>query len=242
LIDRRFFLEAVALVVAAVLCATVSNLVASRERKLAVVGNYASGRTGAIPTRPVIPVPSTTTAAPQPAASTPALTGTVPVALAPVATSPVASTTTAATPSTAPKPSAAVPAQTAPAAAPRTFTPHPDKPWVEVAWNDVAYLHNAKAPFIDARRTSVYEEGHIAGSQNIPVWESDVDDRVKKIYEENWNSEAPVVVYCSGGDCEDSHMLAQKLWGIGLNNVLVYKDGFPDWVKHGGAVHQGSQP
>jgi len=50
------------------------------------------------------------------------------------------------------------------------------------------------------------------------------------------------VVYCSGGDCEDSHMLSEKLWGIGLNNVLVYKDGYPDWLKRGGAVTRGSKP
>ncbi len=49
----------------------------------------------------------------------------------------------------------------------------------------------------------------------------------------------PVVLYCSGGDCEDSHMLGQKLFGAGFNNLLVYKDGFPDWAKRGGAMAQG---
>src|SRR6185369_12472413 len=52
----------------------------------------------------------------------------------------------------------------------------------------------------------------------------------------------PIVVYCSGGDCEDSHMLAQKLYGALFNNVYVYKDGFPDWQKRGGAVHTGVEP
>ncbi len=49
----------------------------------------------------------------------------------------------------------------------------------------------------------------------------------------------PVVVYCSGGDCEDSHMLAQRLFGGGFNNLLVYKDGFPDWTKRGGKTASG---
>ncbi|MFP5247921.1 MAG: rhodanese-like domain-containing protein [Thermoanaerobaculia bacterium] len=52
----------------------------------------------------------------------------------------------------------------------------------------------------------------------------------------------PIVIYCSGGACEDSHMLADKLWGIQFNNVYVYKDGFPDWQKRGGAVRTGAQP
>ena len=52
----------------------------------------------------------------------------------------------------------------------------------------------------------------------------------------------PIVVYCSGGECEDSHMLAQKLWGVFYSNVLVYKDGFPDWQKRGGAIDTGDRP
>ena len=50
---------------------------------------------------------------------------------------------------------------------------------------------------------------------------------------------APIVIYCSGGACEDSHMLAQKLWGVGYNNALIYKDGWPDWLQHGGATAKG---
>ncbi len=37
-------------------------------------------------------------------------------------------------------------------------------------------------------------------------------------------------------------MLSQKLYGALFNNVYVYKDGFPDWQKHGGAVHLGAEP
>ena len=37
-------------------------------------------------------------------------------------------------------------------------------------------------------------------------------------------------------------MLAQKLWGIQFNNVYVYKDGFPDWQKHGGPIRAGATP
>ena len=96
--------------------------------------------------------------------------------------------------------------------------------------------------FLDARRTSAYEDGHIAGARSFSVWESDVDDKVIKLFDERGEPEQqlqPIVLYCSGGACEDSHMLAQKLWGLQFNNVLVYKDGFPDWQKRGGAVRTG---
>jgi rhodanese-related sulfurtransferase len=77
------------------------------------------------------------------------------------------------------------------------------------------------------------------------VWESDIDEKVNKLFNERSDPAAqalPIVVYCSGGDCEDSHMLAQKLWGIQFNNVYVYKDGFPDWQQHGAPVHTGANP
>ncbi len=127
----------------------------------------------------------------------------------------------------------------------KRFAAHPDKPYIEVHGDDVALLHGAGALFLDARRTSVYEQGHIPGARPFSVWESDLDQKVNKLFEERSDPAAQslqIVVYCSGGDCEDSHMLAQKLWGIQFNNVYVYKDGFPDWQKRGGAVRTGGNP
>jgi rhodanese-related sulfurtransferase len=100
-------------------------------------------------------------------------------------------------------------------------------------------LHSRGAPFLDARRSKVYEEGHIAGARSFPIWEADIDAQVKGLYEEGLDQSAPVVVYCSGGNCEDSHMLAQKLYMVGFDNVLVYKDGFPDWQARKGPVETG---
>jgi rhodanese-related sulfurtransferase len=97
--------------------------------------------------------------------------------------------------------------------------------------------------FLDARRTAAFEESHIAGARPFSVWEADVDAKVNALYEERQDAQdQPIVIYCTGGACEDSHMLSQKLWGIQFNNVYVYKDGFPDWQKRGGAVRSGAQP
>ena len=94
----------------------------------------------------------------------------------------------------------------------------------------MAALHaRGDAPFLDARRSSVYREGHIAGARPFSVWEAGVDDKVRAFFGEGHDPNGPIVVYCSGGDCEDSHMLGQKLFFAGFNDVLVYKDGFPDW-------------
>ncbi|MEO6259336.1 MAG: rhodanese-like domain-containing protein [Thermoanaerobaculia bacterium] len=125
------------------------------------------------------------------------------------------------------------------------FSPHPEKAYVEIGGADVAALHSAGALFLDARRTSVFEQGHVAGARSISVWESDLEEKVRRLFDERSDARdqaKPVVIYCSGGDCEDSHMLAEKLWGIQFNNVYVYKDGFPDWQKRGGAVRTGTAP
>jgi rhodanese-related sulfurtransferase len=125
----------------------------------------------------------------------------------------------------------------------KTFAPHPNTAWVEIGGDDAAALHaGGTAPFLDARRTNVYQQGHIAGARPFSVWESDVDDKVKAFFAEGHDQSQPVVVYCSGGDCEDSHTLAQKLYFVGFDNVLVYKDGFPDWQKRNLAIHTGATP
>ena len=124
-----------------------------------------------------------------------------------------------------------------------SFPPHPDKAWVEISGDEAASLFSGKsAPFLDARRTSVYEQGHIAGARPFSVWEADIDDKVKAFFQEGLNQSAPVVVYCSGGECEDSHMLAERLYKVGFDTVLVYKDGFPDWQKRSLPISTGRRP
>lgn len=149
-------------------------------------------------------------------------------------------------PAVAAAPAAATASSTAaPSAAPastgekRSYPPHPDRPWVEIGGDEAAELHREGVPFLDARRTSVYAGGHIAGARSLPIWESTVDDGIKRLFDEGTDVNAPLVVYCSGGDCEDSHMLAQKLHGYGFNNALVYTGGFPDWEKRGLPVEKG---
>ena len=124
----------------------------------------------------------------------------------------------------------------------RAFPPHPDKPWLEISGDDVALLRDRGALILDARRSSVYRDGHIAGARSLSVWEADADDKVRGLFAEGRDQSAPVVVYCSGGECEDSHMLAEKLYRVGFDDVLVYKDGFPDWQKRNLPVAKGDAP
>ena len=144
-------------------------------------------------------------------------------------------------------PGAAAASAPAASAAPATseatakeYPPHPERPWVAITGDEAVALHRKGIPFLDARRSAVYAEGHIAGARSFPIWESTVDEQIKKLFEEGYDVNAPLVVYCSGGDCEDSHMLAERLHRFGFNDALVYADGFPDWEKRQLSVEKGA--
>jgi rhodanese-related sulfurtransferase len=236
---RRHLLEAATLAAVAVAIALVSNALASRERKLKLPGDYpnatvvtktpAAGDSSA-PSQAVSPASSPATAqavSPQssPATAQQGSTGFSSKVNGVVPTAPME-----------PKGTAGTAAGLAAA-----FPPHPDRPYVDITGEEAARLFASGVPFLDARRTSVFEEGHVAGARSFSVWESDIDQKVMALIAER-DGPQPLVVYCSGGDCEDSHLLAQKLWGAGFNDNLVYRDGYPDWVRRGGAVRTGAKP
>lgn len=226
---RRHLKETATLVASAVLCALLANAVASRDRKLKVVPEP-------IPTARQVertPLAAETPLPEPPSKATPA----------PLATAVPATTRTPRPEPTKTGPgTASSSAPASPAGLLKRYPPHPDRPYVEVHHDTVAPLHTAGALFLDARRTKDYQEGHIAGARPYSIWESDVDEKVKAFLDEGPNPDLPVVIYCSGGDCHDSHILAEKLFGVNFNNVFVYKDGFPDWQKRGGPVRTGPNP
>jgi rhodanese-related sulfurtransferase len=256
--NLRTFFQTATLIVAGIVIALVANGFASRDRKLGLRGSYPNALT--LPPREVVAM--TQPAAPAPApppviATAPALPETATSGAEPTATAAIttvglnpaaknpAAPMAASPKTTAPTPHLPIPTPITEDDPLKRFPQHPDKPYVEIAFADVKWLHGRNVLFLDARRTSVYEQGHIPGARPCSVWESDIDDKVRKLFDERGDPREqaqPIVIYCSGGDCEDSHMLAQKLWGIQFNNLYVYKDGFPDWQLHGGAVHTGANP
>jgi rhodanese-related sulfurtransferase len=214
----RFWRETAAIVALSVVAAAISNATARRERKLAWLGRppTASGDVGAE----------------------------IPSLRAPASNMPRPGGLSSSNP--APSGSPASPAAPGPAASPAATAtgaaPHPGRPFVEITSEQAKALFDGGAIFIDARRSAAYRDGHVRGARSISVWESDADEKVKAFYDEGHDANSPIVVYCTGGDCEDSHELAQKLWGVTFDNVSVYRDGFPDWEKRGWPVSRGSAP
>ena len=85
---------------------------------------------------------------------------------------------------------------------------------------------NGSVLFVDARSTDNYEEGHIPGAVSLPIGR--FDDLIDAFLD-NYAIEQPIVTYCSGRTCEDSHNLAQLLTDIGYADVKVFIDGYPGW-------------
>ncbi len=236
---RRFLAEISAVVISAVLCAAVSNFLAGRERKLTLPGRYPNALTvpPASPTQPPAPTPGT------PAATSPPAV--VARELEPI---PKAAPRSIRTPRPAASPVSPVPSAPARASGAAEadliarFRPHPDQVSADISGGDALALHRQGALFLDARRTKVFEEGHVAGARSFAIWEADIDEKVASLLNEGRRLDLPIVVYCAGGECEDSRMLAERLFGVGFANVLVYRDGWPDWQRRGGAVRTGPVP
>ena len=210
--------EIPALLIAALACAWISNRFAGPTRRLSW-----------IPERVVAVAPPAPAVAPARMSPPPA-----------TPTRPALDRVPAPKPKTEAKPPAA-PAWD-PAGLLARFPPLQGQAYVEITSEETRWLHLHGAAFVDARRSDVYAEGHIPGALSLPVWEDGLADRIAKLRATTMGTDLPLVAYCSGGDCEDSKLLAQKLWVAGYRNLRIYAGGFPDWTAQGWPVAKGAAP
>lgn len=215
---RSTILRCFVLVGLAGLAAMISNSLAAPARRLAWAGSIAP-----------LPVLLNRLETPQPLAPPPPI-------LATVEARPLAAQSPAPEPRTAhPEPTAPVPppptAQSPTAPSPASPSSGPIR---EISREEAWKAFQTGTPFLDARRSADYTEGHIKGAWCTPVWESDLDDRLITFKAARHpGAEDPIVIYCSGGDCRDSHLLASKLLNDGYFQLLIFRDGYPAWVALG---------
>lgn len=213
-------LDLVLLPAIALACALVSSALAGPERRLAWFG-----RPLAAPPAPAAQPPSPLPPTPTPAApDTPALvTRTL---ISPSRPDPTASVVS----STDSKPTLSV------ASVESASSPFRDTSSQE-AWE----AFQAGARFLDARRTADYRAGHVVGAWCAPVWESDLEARITAFEAGSGASYSDtLVLYCGGGDCQDSHLLAGKLLALGYRNLRIYREGYPDWTAKGRPTRTGA--
>lgn len=98
-----------------------------------------------------------------------------------------------------------------------------------------AIFDEGKAVFIDARNVEEYSEGRIKGAVCFPV--GSYEEAIASFIEKH-PFQVPLIVYCSGRECDDSHLLAAYLSDEGYENVRVMVDGFPLWNSKGFPVEK----
>jgi rhodanese-related sulfurtransferase len=92
--------------------------------------------------------------------------------------------------------------------------------------------------FVDARNRAHYEEGHLPGAYLLDHFypEATLDEVLPAVL-----GAETVVVYCNGGDCEDSEFTAIFLRDAGVPNdrLRIYGGGITEWRDHGLPVEGG---
>jgi len=92
--------------------------------------------------------------------------------------------------------------------------------------------------FVDARNDEQYEEGHIPGAFQADHYElNHFIDSLLPLAE----AAEKIIVYCNGGDCEDSVFMCQDLEGFGIphDNIFLFSEGWEAWTKRGMPVETG---
>ncbi|HEX4211127.1 MAG TPA: rhodanese-like domain-containing protein [Candidatus Binataceae bacterium] len=85
---------------------------------------------------------------------------------------------------------------------------------------------------LDARAATYFNRGHVPRAMNLSRQDFAHDYmRMRPMLEPL--KDQPIVVYCSGGACHDSKMVAQALTALGFSQVRIYPGGWDGWTAAG---------
>jgi rhodanese-related sulfurtransferase len=92
--------------------------------------------------------------------------------------------------------------------------------------------------FIDARRDKDFDKGHIPSAYQFDRYYA--EKYISTILPVCQTAER-IVVYCDGGDCDDSEFTAITLKNAGISetNICVYGGGLKEWSSNGMPVEIG---
>jgi len=89
---------------------------------------------------------------------------------------------------------------------------------------------------IDCRNNSEFEQSHIPGSINLPA--NELAENLSGFLFEYFPEEK-FVTYCEGVNCDASTVVANRLKGLGFQNVLIFYQGWDEWSAAGYPVSTG---
>jgi rhodanese-related sulfurtransferase len=84
------------------------------------------------------------------------------------------------------------------------------------------------AVLVDALSPMSFAASHLPGAINIPPTRVDevAPRRVPDL-------DTPIVVYCTGPDCDSSVLVGERLVELGYRSVVHYRDGKSGWAAAG---------
>ena len=100
----------------------------------------------------------------------------------------------------------------------------------EITRNELHMRMTNKAPMVllEALPETYYSRGHLPGALNLP------HDRVRALAGALVPEKtAEIVVYCASRTCQNSHLAAATLKGMGYANVRVFTGGKQEWEEAG---------
>jgi rhodanese-related sulfurtransferase len=94
--------------------------------------------------------------------------------------------------------------------------------------------------FIDARDESHYQEGHIPGAYEFDPYHP---DKYFAAILPICQAAEQIVVYCNGGDCDDSQTAAILFRNVGIANqkLFIYEGGITEWTNNNLPVETGTR-
>lgn len=136
-----------------------------------------------------------------------------------------------------PTPDEQTPAETPPPAEGDTPEPEEDDGLGMTAEQLYEAVVSGRVILLDARSAEEFTQGHAEGAFHLPfdAFERGQQPEVVSLLD----PAQTIVVYCEGGDCKSSNLVATVLAEMGFADVRVFTRGYPAWVEAGLPIEEG---
>lgn len=94
------------------------------------------------------------------------------------------------------------------------------------------FVETKRGLVLDARPELFHRVGHVPGALALPRDDFDNYYRQHQTSLEKDKSQV-LVVYCSGGDCEDSELVETALRKLGYTRISIFHGGWGEWTQAG---------
>lgn len=105
---------------------------------------------------------------------------------------------------------------------------------------DDAKVATGEYVFVDARADGPFREGHIPRAVQCDYYRS--ENYLPSVLTEVAGAEK-VIVYCNGGECEDSLLVCREFLslGVSLERVFLFRGGWQEWKDAGMPFEQSER-